>query len=517
MATDRALLEAAPDQVAPADVPRLVELLTRKHLTRLDVRRREDRPPRGYRPHRKQAVVHATRTRWKKRFRVLNWGRRCGKTRCAAADTADQTPQLVYDRLTGRGLWDGRPQPLWSAGRGKDPEPAVRIGIVAPTYALLREPKVALQSYLGRVEDGGWIVHQTAHEWWLLGGVRVDWLSADRPERLVSQFYHLLWLDEAARMKASVWRDNLAPTLADSGGGALFTSTPLGKNWFYTDIWARSDLKAAQEVAEEQGEDVSRILDPSYANIFATTLDNTTVPRLQEEVMAMRGRMPEAMWRRNFMASFASIMGACFPLPGQQHRLREVPPAAAMRHIWGGLDWGQTHRACFGVGGETYLGRYIVADAIARGDTDGDGDDAWARRDKGDETVWSTIAYNMLVRWVGRDRWRTVPVYLPHDAVEVKRRWRHRGFNVHEAWQDPASSLDWAKVALHNNELQIGPRVVWASMVQLHHPEKGRWSNKPWEETDDDPWDMVRYLFSDPMQRGRLKADPRGLLGLGMR
>jgi len=517
MATDRALRLVDPTAVDSDDAPKLVEVLTRVHLRRLQAGNRDTRPPCGYTPHRKQAVFHAARSRWGKRFRVLNWGRRTGKTRGAAADTADQAPQLLFDRLMGRGMWQGRPQPLWSAGKGQDPEPAIRIGIVAPTYALLREPKVALQRYLGRVEDGGWIVHQTAHVWWLLGGIRIDWLSADRPERLVSQFYHLLWLDEAARMKAAVWRDNLAPTLADSGGGAIFSSTPLTKNWFFEDIWARANLQAAREVAEDQGEPVSKILDPAFACIHATTLDNTTVPGLAAEVMAMRGRMPEAMWKRNFAASFEAVMGACFVLLEQQHRLREVPAASEMRHIWGGLDWGQTHRACFGVGGERYDGRYLVADAVARSDTNGDGDEAWARRDRGDETVWSTIAYNMLKRWVGTDRWRSVPVYLPHDAVEVKRLWRHRGFAVREAWQDPASSLDWAKVALHNGELQIAPRVVWTSMQQLHHPEKGRWSNKPWEETDDDPWDMVRYMLSDPMQRGRLRADPMGLLGMGMR
>lgn len=515
--SERALRLVEPQQVEPDDAPKLVEVLTRVHLKRLARARREDRPPRGYRPHRKQAVFHATRTRWGKRFRVLNWGRRTGKTQGAAADTADQAPALLYDQLTGRGLWEGQPQPLWSAGKGKDPEPSIRIGIVAPTYALLREPKVALQRYLGRVEDGGWIVHQTEHVWWLLGGIRVDWLSGDHPERLVSQFYHLLWLDEAARLKPGVWRDNLLPTLADTGGGAIFSSTPLDKNWFFTDVWAPANLEAAREVAGERGEPVSKILDASYASIYATTLDNTTVPRLQEEVMAMRGRMPEAMWRRNFMASFEAVMGACFTLIDQHHRLRGRPSADELRHIWGGFDWGQTHRAAFALGGELYDGTYVVTDAAARSDTDGDGDYAWERRDRGDETVWSTIIYRKVVALVGAQRWRQVPIYLPHDAVELKRRLRARGFNVREAWQDPASSLDWMKIALQNREVQIGPRVVWSSMQQLHHPEKGRWSNKPWVETDDDPWDAVRYMFSDPMQRGRLKADPMNLLGMGVR
>jgi hypothetical protein len=58
--------------------------------------------------------------------------------------------------------------------------------------------------------------------------------SAAIPERLVGEGLAGCHIEEAAKMKEIVWTQMLMPTLGDQKGWAKFTSTPEGKNWFYT-------------------------------------------------------------------------------------------------------------------------------------------------------------------------------------------------------------------------------------------------------------------------------------------
>src|SRR5262245_26240923 len=62
--------------------------------------------------------------------------------------------------------------------------------------------------------------------------------SADNADAIRGEWFHLVVLDEAARIDESDWTDAIQPTLADADGDAILISTPKGRNWFW-DEWQR--------------------------------------------------------------------------------------------------------------------------------------------------------------------------------------------------------------------------------------------------------------------------------------
>lgn len=57
--------------------------------------------------------------------------------------------------------------------------------------------------------------------------------SADNIDSIRGEAFHLVVIDEAARIDEDAWTDAIMPTLADYDGDAILISTPKGKNWFY--------------------------------------------------------------------------------------------------------------------------------------------------------------------------------------------------------------------------------------------------------------------------------------------
>ncbi|MFH1568519.1 MAG: hypothetical protein ABIL09_11035 [Gemmatimonadota bacterium] len=464
--------------------------------------------PLRYTPHELQQQLHALQLREYRRIAAACCGRRGGKTRGGAAHYSARVQRDLEEKLLGLGRWLGQPHHAWELQEGKDPEPLLRYAVVAPTYALLDEPRIDLRQSFGRVETGGVIVHQTDHVWWLVGGIRIDFLSGDIPERLVSHGYDGVWFDEAARLKPKVWRDNMRPTLSDRRGWALFTTTPTGKNWFWSDIWCRGDADAAAELSELEGRPVEEILDAEFGCVAWTTADNTTIPHLVEEMESARRQMPDALFRRNYHASFDAFEGQCFDLIASRHRLASAPARRTLGKVWAGFDRGMTHRGAFCIVAQLSDGTYAALDCRSAPNTLPHSDDAWRRRDQGDQTVWTTIAYHMLVQTVGPDMWHKVPVYLPHDATAEKRYFRLCGFYVLDAFQEHDAAVTWTQVALHNGQLRIGSRVLWRSMSDLHFPGDAERSSKLWVDKDDDEWDSFRYAASEMIKLGEMPAVP---------
>lgn len=60
--------------------------------------------------------------------------------------------------------------------------------------------------------------------------------SADSADSIRGEWFHLVAVDEAARIDEAVWADVLQPTLADVDGDAILISTPKGRNWFHR-LW----------------------------------------------------------------------------------------------------------------------------------------------------------------------------------------------------------------------------------------------------------------------------------------
>lgn len=76
----------------------------------------------------------------------------------------------------------------------------------------------------------------------LINGSFLYLRGSDRPDTLRGLRYDFVVLDEYASMKENVWEEIIMPALLDSGGKALFISTPKGYDKFY-ELWSKEDIE----------------------------------------------------------------------------------------------------------------------------------------------------------------------------------------------------------------------------------------------------------------------------------
>jgi hypothetical protein len=221
----------------------------------------------GYVPHPGQRAVHLS----KAPRRVLACGVRWGKTLCAA---------------------------LEALAAAMEPRERSMGWVVAPTYDLadkvFREIVLVVAKHLRHR-----IVTLREHERVLVirnlagGTSEVRGKSADNPVSLLGEGLDYLIVDEAARLKRSIWEGHLSQRLIDKKGFALLITTPKGKNYVF-DLFKRG-----QGGADPFFESWNR---PSWTN-----------PHLDAAVIeAERGRLPEAVFRQEYGAEFVEGSGAVF-------------------------------------------------------------------------------------------------------------------------------------------------------------------------------------------------------------
>jgi Terminase RNaseH-like domain/Terminase large subunit, T4likevirus-type, N-terminal len=222
----------------------------------------------GYVPHPGQVPVH----RSKASRRVLACGVRWGKTRCAAME-ALAAALAPCTRSFG-----------W---------------IVAPTYDLaekvFREIVVIVAEHLRHM-----IVSLKEHEQRLIlrnfgGGVsEIRGKSADNPVSLLGEGLDWLIIDEAARLKPTIWENHLTQRLLDRRGWGLLISTPRGKGWFY-DAWRR-------------GQGPTR--DPDFESWNLPSWSNPHLPG--DLIERERGRFPERVFKQEYGGEFLEGAGSVF-------------------------------------------------------------------------------------------------------------------------------------------------------------------------------------------------------------
>lgn len=100
--------------------------------------------------------------------------------------------------------------------------------------------------------------------------------SADNADAIRGEYFHLVVLDEAARINEEVWTDIIQPTLADVGGDAILISTPKGKNWFWRE-WVRgvSDGHRVAAFRAPSRDNPNKRIQLAAAMAKATTSENT--------------------------------------------------------------------------------------------------------------------------------------------------------------------------------------------------------------------------------------------------
>lgn len=153
------------------------------------------------------------------------------------------------------------------------------------------------------------------------GGGSLGIYSADSPDSILGEAFHLVVIDEAARVAEEVWTDAIQPTLADYGGKAILISTPKGRNWFWRE-WQRG----------MQG-------DPLVRSFQAPSRDNPN-PRIQAAAEAARLRVAERTYRQEWLAEFIEDGGEVFRAIREAVDSRQLDVAPA---YVAGIDWGREH------------------------------------------------------------------------------------------------------------------------------------------------------------------------------
>lgn len=196
------------------------------------------------------------------RFRILNAGRRFGKTHLAIVEievAAVNEPNSVN----------------W---------------YVAPTY---RQAKQIAWEKLKAMVPPGYIRSKDEGDLSMIlrNYSTIALRGADNPDSLRGPGLDFVIPDEAAFQKQEAWTEVLRPALSDKMGRALFISTPSGYNWFY-------DLYCAAKARED------------WRTFQFTTLQGGNVPA--SEIEAAKADLDERTFRQEYEASFESLTGRVY-------------------------------------------------------------------------------------------------------------------------------------------------------------------------------------------------------------
>lgn len=305
--------------------------------------------------------VHASDARYK----VIVTGRQASKTTCAAEQFLEQIYSWDLPRALRRPYNPGAARPGSAEYRQRTPR--LHYWVVAPTYKLVKVCKRRLASTLpARLVEH---MNTGANIWWLKPDIMIEFVSAKHYDELVSATLDGLWLDEAALIHPEAWQGRLIPSLAVKGGWAIFTTTPLGRNWVYTQL-VEPALRG----------------EPDYKFFTWWSEQNDAVPGLQAEVLRQKQVLSPQYFEREYRASFDSFLGQAFPEWGDQNELLEIPRDIVWVRKIGGLDWGSANPGALVVTGRTVLGHWYALDEIYE-------------ENKLVEDFWAPKAKEMGARW----------------------------------------------------------------------------------------------------------------------
>lgn len=195
------------------------------------------------------------------RFRILAGGRRLGKSYLAMNEMAK------FARF-----------------------PDQRILAVAPTYKQCKN--IWWNDLKGLLIEKNWVkkINESELQITLVNSSTITLRSSENYDALRGGKYNFIVMDECADMKPDVWFQVLRPTLSDTGGHALFISSPKGRNWFY-DIWCEGEKD-------------------NYSSYQFTTLDGGFVP--EAEVEQARSDLDSRTFEQEYEAQFVSYSGVIY-------------------------------------------------------------------------------------------------------------------------------------------------------------------------------------------------------------
>lgn len=182
-------------------------------------------------------------------------------------------------------------------------KPKQKIWYVAPTYRMAKQ--IFWIDLLDAIPKQ-WIrkINETTLSITLVNKTRIELKGADKADSLRGVGIHFLVLDEFQDMSEETWTQVLRPTLADTGGHAIFIGTPKAYNYLYE--------------LYRQGQDKAKVAAEQWESWQFPTITSPYIPL--SEVAAAREDMDEKSFKQEFEASFETMAGRVYyPFDRDEH------------------------------------------------------------------------------------------------------------------------------------------------------------------------------------------------------
>lgn len=230
------------------------------------------------------------------RFRVINCGRRFGKT------------TLAVEEIKGKAL-----------------AREARIAYIAPTYQQARD--IAWQMLVKELKPIIKKVNESRLELEVLNkdgkSSLIQLRGWEAIETLRGQRFDFIVIDEVASMRNFWlnWQEVIRPTLTDTKGEVMFISTPKGFNHFY-------DLYQLENT------------DQDYKSFHFTSYDNPFIPA--EELDKAKEEITEDRFAQEYLADFRKTEGLVYKEFNRNKHVTTQTPSSITDTICG-IDFGYTN------------------------------------------------------------------------------------------------------------------------------------------------------------------------------
>lgn len=191
------------------------------------------------------------------------------------------------------------------------------VGWFAPTYKMLSENWRAFKYSLSPVTKS---ISEQERRLELLSGGVIDMWSLDNPDSARGRKYKRVAINEAAMIPVleEAWNNVIRQTLVDMKGGAMFGSTPRGRNFFWS-LYRKGDTPGGE-----------------WAHWQFPTSANPLIA--QSEIDAAKAELPELVFQQEFLAQFVDMEGAVFRRIQEAATLTPIDAPEPGRQYAAGVD-----------------------------------------------------------------------------------------------------------------------------------------------------------------------------------
>jgi len=387
-------------------------------------------------------ILHDTQelvAKSKARFRVVNCGRRWGKTTLAILE---MVAKAVF----------------------KD---EARVVYIAPTYQQARDiawnelKKICVPVIISVNEARLEITIKTKS-----GGSSIIWLRGwESVETLRGQAFDFIVIDEIAMMRNFWlnWEEVLRPTLTDKRGEVLFVSTPKGFNHFY-------DLSNLE------------LTDKDFKTFHFTSYDNPHLP--VDELDKAKATLPPDRFAQEYEASFQKTQGLVYKeFDRGKHLYEELPKR---EYPYQPINWGKLGAVDFG-----YRNPAAVITAMWNGEALFI-EDEWYKKERTDIQIAEYVAIQKFKE--------VYPDPENQGAIEELRRARVNVKEVVKGAGSVKAGIQQVREMLIRGDLMINKRCVnLISEFEMYSYDDDKGERNEQEnpvKAHDHALDALRYLIS---------------------